>query len=141
LTTRNFVPHPGRTKKRHGIHYPFFEKVRMIFFAFLDFLKLCSILVMPRLAGAIFLRGPERATFQFLLSCDSIFVKGGGFLHTYGKIQDFYYVWYQTFYMALAIRLGKKVVVFPNSFGPFSVGINKVYLRFILKRCAIVYAR
>ena len=140
-TIRNFLPHPGRGVKNEGVHYLLLVRLKMIAFAIFDFLRLCAVLVFPKIGGMFLRSQAERDTLNFLKECDAVFVKGGGFLHTYGRFQDFYYIWYQTYYIALAIRLGVKVIIFPNSFGPFAKGITRWYLKQILVRCEKVYAR
>ena len=64
--------------------------------------------------------------FDVIRSYDVIVVKGGGFLHSYGEVRDIYVFWYLLFYINVARVFGKKLIVLPNSFGPFeSFGVKR----------------
>ena len=68
-------------------------------------------------------------------------VKGGGILHTYKRITDIYYLYYSLFNIMLAHRLGKKVIIMPNSFGPFLGKFEKYIVKKVLSKCDLIYAR
>ena len=94
----------------------------------------------PRLARLL-LRGMRAQTYECFRASRCVVVKGGGFLHAFGGVSAAYYIWYQLFYLRLAQRLQKPVIVLPNSFGPF-VGLTvRRQIRAVLARCAFVAAR
>ena len=67
-------------------------------------------------------------------------MKGGGFIHAYGGITSFYYVYYLLYHILLALSYGRKYVM-PNSFGPFR-GLGVAWLvKYTLNRCTMVFAR
>jgi colanic acid/amylovoran biosynthesis protein len=68
--------------------------------------------------GSVFLSKSQQETLKVFRNLQLLVVKGGGFLHSYGKIRDFYVMYYFLFDIFLAKRLGIKVVVLPNSIGP-----------------------
>src|SRR5690606_20925683 len=74
-------------------------------------------------------------------SSDTIFVKGGGFIHAHGEKTAPYLIWYFLFYLRLAKRLKKEVVVFPNSFGPFEGLSVKKQVKDVFIRLDLIYAR
>jgi len=80
-------------------------------------------------------------TIRNFNSADAVFVKGGGFIHAYGERTAPYLMWFFLFYVRLAKRLNKKVVFFPNSFGPFEGHTVKKQVRNVLKKVDIIYAR
>jgi colanic acid/amylovoran biosynthesis protein len=70
----------------------------------------------------------EKQTLKTIEESNACFVKGGGFIHSSGKITDSYTVYYQLFHILLAQSLNKPVYVMPNSFGPFpGLGIAWLY--------------
>lgn len=138
---RNILPHPGRLKQKGGINHNTLDKILMGFVALFDFIRLSALLIVPRLGHLFLLSSEEKESYSFIKKSDVIFIKGGGFLHTYGNLHDFYYIWYQSFYITLGVRLKKKVIILPNSFGPISRGLNRSYLRYILSKVHLVYAR
>ena len=83
----------------------------------------------------------EKQTLNTIAETNACFVKGGGFIHSSGKITDSYTVYYLLFHIMLAQSLGLSVYVMPNSFGPFP-GLGVAWLvRRVLKRCKIVTVR
>jgi colanic acid/amylovoran biosynthesis protein len=66
------------------------------------------------------LSGSERRTIEAFVEAQAIIVKGGGAFHAYSSSAYWeYYLWYNSFHIFLALALNKRVVVLPNSFGPF----------------------
>lgn len=61
----------------------------------------------------------EVETIKAFREVDTVFVKGGGFLHAHGEKTAPYVMWYFLYYMNLAKHLGKELVLLPNSYGPF----------------------
>jgi len=94
-----------------------------------------KLLVLP------FLSSNEKQTLKIMEESNVCFVKGGGFIHSYGKFTDFYTVYFQLFHVMLAQSLGKPVYIMPNSFGPFyGLGVARL-VRMVLKRCELVTVR
>ncbi|MDG5815769.1 polysaccharide pyruvyl transferase family protein [Chitinispirillales bacterium ANBcel5] len=88
------------------------------------------------------LSSEQYATYTEFLNTDLIVVKGGGFIHSYGEFRAVYYIWYQMYYLYLAKKLGKKVIILPNSFGPLKGPFIIRYLvKKILSKCEFVSAR
>lgn len=104
-------------------------------FSFLLLSKFTRVLLSPLLPSKV------KETMRIINECDSCFVKGGGFIHTTGKLTDLYIVYFQLFHVMLAQSLGKPVYVMPNSFGPFKgIGVSWLVRR-VLKRCELVSVR
>lgn len=62
----------------------------------------------------------EKKTFDAFVNAKIIVVKGGGAYHAYQRsIYWEYYLWYNTFHILLAHALNKRLIVMPNSYGPF----------------------
>lgn len=81
------------------------------------------------------------STISEFKKSDAIFVKGGGFIHAYGEFKAPYVIWYSLFYIKLALRLRKKVIIFPNSFGPFNGLFVKKQIRSVLSKVDLIFAR
>lgn len=141
------IKHPGRHCSKDSSEHMGNGISRMFkwgIVALLDFSK--SILLLSRCKfvnriGAALLTDKARHTLQLIQNADSIFVKGGGFIHAFGKITDTYQMYYSTFSMLLAKRYDKKVFVMPNSFGPLNDKISRRFITKLLNRCEFVAAR
>ncbi|MCX8053044.1 MAG: polysaccharide pyruvyl transferase family protein [Armatimonadetes bacterium] len=139
------LPHPRRGKYRpeDRIKEGRLSLALMIAHSIMDFVRGQLFLLVarfPLLAG--FLLGKrQRKTYEAFLRARVVVVKGGGFVHSYGGLSAPYLMWYQLFYINLAHRLGKPVVVLPNSFGPF-VGLwVRRQVKKALGSCEFVCAR
>ena len=80
-------------------------------------------------------------TVKEIRKADAVFVKGGGFLHSYGSITDAYLMYYLTYHIRLALALGKRVIILPNSIGPLKNRIAKNIVLKCLQECALVTVR
>lgn len=80
-------------------------------------------------------------TLAEIESADAVFVKGGGFIHSYGSVTDSYFIYYLTFHIRLAVALGKKVIVLPNSVGPLKNPFAKTIAIDCLRKCSLVTIR
>lgn len=87
------------------------------------------------------LSSSKRSTLKALQESDAVFVKGGGFIHAYGKISDGYQMYFSLYMILLAIRLGKPVYILPNSFGPLRDKYARRLATRMLKRCAFISSR
>ncbi len=91
--------------------------------------------------GDFFLSDRAKKTVEVLQEADSVFVKGGGFIHTYGKVTDAYQMYYSTFSMLLALRYNKPIFMMPNSIGPLKDKLSRVFVSKILKQCDLISVR
>ncbi len=88
-----------------------------------------------------FLSNQKRASFQLFKEADAVFVKGGGFVHSYGGKTALYYIYFQLYHIFLAQALGKDVYICPNSFGPFEGWGVKTLVKKTFKNAKLVTAR
>lgn len=146
-TVPRILKHPGRInrKKQHkSVRYSvgdyFLWGMQAVADLFVTFLLLIPFSPLNAL-GKVFLSKGQKNTLEAFKSCDAVFVKGGGFIHTYGKITDIYLIYFSLYYMLLAIRYKKKIIVLPNSIGPLKGFLPRQIIRFALKRCALVTVR
>lgn len=91
--------------------------------------------------GEIFLNRREKETLDMVKNCDAVFVKGGGFIHSYGGVTDPYFIYFLTYHIRLAKAYGKKVFVLPNSIGPLKNGLARRIALNSLRECDIVTVR
>lgn len=140
----NILRHP-----RRGKHHNEYSKEtnsefsRMAFNGLADFIKtwfLLQIANHPKLVS-IFYSKKTYTTLKTFSETNAIIVKGGGFIHSYGEITSTYLMWYFLFYLRLALKLKKKVVFLPNSFGPFKGFLVKYQIKKVLKKVDLIYAR
>ena len=96
---------------------------------------------MIRSMGEMFLNQKERDTLNAFKGCDAVFVKGGGFIHSYGSVTDPYFVYFATYHIRLAEAYGKKVFVLPNSVGPLKNAQARSIAVKSLKRCTLATMR
>lgn len=116
------LKHPGRffNKYKH-IRYSALDTAVMGMVAVFDFILSSALLVRCRFINFIaqrFMPMENRETLAEFRNCDAVVVKGGGFIHSYGAVTDAYQIYFLLFYMLLAIRYGKKLLILPNSIGP-----------------------
>ena len=142
---RRILPHP-----RRGVHVEHDKvrdggkaKLRMMAWAARDLAKYSALLRIaddPRKVRKL-LDSDQTATYDTILGAKALVVKGGGFLHSYGEMSSWYYIWYQLFYMRLAQKMGIPVIIMPNSFGPFEGFGVKSQIRKVIGGADLVYAR
>lgn len=141
--TEPILKHPSRKfKNSDNNKYNLKLKIKWGSVAFIDLIFSLLILFKPRTKiSTLLLSSDAKKSIELLKECEACFVKGGGFIHSYGKITDLYTVYYSLYHIALAKSLGKPVFVMPNSFGPFkSFGVDKI-VKSVLKRCEVVTVR
>ncbi len=133
--------HPSyRAKTQHekNANYSLKLKLRWGFAGIVDFVATKLMLILKR---PFMLNKKQKETFELIKNSDAVFVKGGGFIHSYGKLTDIYYIYYSLYHINLALALKKKVYVLPNSFGPFEgISIAKS-VRKTLEKCELVSSR
>lgn len=103
-----------------------------------------SVLLLSKMTSKLiwpFLNKADKKTLMTIKDCDACFVKGGGFIHSTGKITDPYTVYYLLYHIILAQTFNKPIYVMPNSFGPFKgVGVEWL-VRKVLNKCKVVTVR
>ncbi|WP_447951902.1 polysaccharide pyruvyl transferase family protein [Chryseobacterium koreense] len=140
----NILPHPRRGKHLEGYRREsYFEFARMVLNASMDFLKTWFLLQFcnNQKIVRLFYNKKITRTIKSFADSDVIFVKGGGFIHSYGELTAPYLMWYFLFYIRLALRLNKKVIFLPNSFGPFEGIFVKPQVKKVLRKVHLIYAR
>ncbi len=139
----NILPHPRRGKHGEDFREAYSDRFRLVFNAVKDFFSLSFFqhnLNRPALLSTFFDQNMIHAIREFR-EADVIFVKGGGFIHAYGELSAPYLMWYFLFYVRLAKKMKKKVVILPNSYGPFrGIGV-KTQVKKALQSADIIYAR
>lgn len=146
-----FVPpiigHPGRkykTNKRDSIGYSKITIVQWGVQAIKDYFHTRLLLTNSsflRQMGEFVLSQKEKAALNQFLDCDVVYVKGGGFIHSYGGITDPYFMYFLTFHIRLAAAYGKDVILLPNSVGPLNNVIAKRIALEALKKCTLITVR
>ncbi|MDC9524635.1 polysaccharide pyruvyl transferase family protein [Pseudoalteromonas sp. Angola-30] len=140
---RNLTENPKRYVNNSSVH----NKLSAFFIsatvACLDFIKHFILLLCPtELIINLFYRGKGyKESFERIKRADAIVIKGGGYLHTYGKIEDLYYLWFGLYYVLLAKRLNKKVIIFPNSIGPITGGLNRAFFKYVIRKVDLLLVR
>lgn len=142
---QNLLKHPRRGKhhknqlQKEGLGYLFFQiKNAISDFISLTFLK--SIIKSKGLTNLFFNKNLQE-TIQAFRGVDTVYVKGGGFLHAHGEKTAPYVMWYFLYYMNLAKKLGKELVLLPNSYGPFEGLTVKSQLKKGLGKSDLILSR
>ena len=91
--------------------------------------------------GRASLNEEQKKSLDILPTLDVLVVKGGGFLHSYGKLQDPYVMYFFLFDLMLAHRHNVKTILLPNSIGPLKNGLAKYLVKKVLKKSAFVSVR
>ncbi|WP_312697188.1 polysaccharide pyruvyl transferase family protein [Sphingobacterium mizutaii] len=141
----NILKHPRRGKHKVDEHIKEskIELLKQITNAGGDFLNtklLIEICNNLPLVKKIFSKQVYKTVKSFYES-DAIFVKGGGFIHSYGERTAPYLMWYFLFYVRLAQKMNKKVVFLPNSYGPFKGLTVENQVKSVFNKMDLVYAR
>lgn len=142
---RPILKHPARIfSSKENINYSFITLFLWGFRASFDYVitkMLLSKYVLLNKIGSMFLDNKEKKTMELFKECDCVFVKGGGFLHSYGKITDGYLFYFFLYHIRLAQKFNKKVYVLPNSFGPMKNSYALKMSKKVLTDCALVTVR
>src|SRR5690554_2759753 len=141
----NILQHPrrGNHKKDEHIKESKTELAKQIKNAGLDFLSTKTLIEICNNLPLVKKLYSEKVynTVKEFSEADAVFVKGGGFIHAYGEKTAPYLMWYFLFYVRLAQKLNKKVIFFPNSFGPFHGLTVKRQVRSVFDNLDLIYAR
>ncbi len=136
------LKHPSRNKKTNNIQYGLVTKVKWGVQAIIDLAFSLSLLAIAKSEKLCRIFSKEtRSEIDKFRDADAVFIKGGGFIHSYGGITVPYYLYFHLFPIYLAKRLGKPVFVMPNSFGPLDGFTAKWQVRKALKGCELVLCR
>jgi colanic acid/amylovoran biosynthesis protein len=139
------LPNPRRvaTRANEAINDSGWSLLKVQLRAILDFVQMQGLLAFPLSRGLarLFLGETRFKTYEYLLQCNAIVIKGGGYIYAYRGLRWIYYIWFGLFSLMLAQHCGVKVFILPNSFGPFESGLSRWLARRVLGRCDIIAAR
>jgi colanic acid/amylovoran biosynthesis protein len=141
----NILQHPrrGNHKNKEHIKESWLQLAKQIKNAGLDFLSTKFLLSICNNIGIVKSIFSESiySTIKHFYEADTIFVKGGGFIHAYGEKTAPYLMWYFLFYVRLGQKMNKKVVFLPNSYGPFKGLTVERQVRSVFNKLDLTYAR
>lgn len=102
-----------------------------------------SLLLLSKLRFLVlpFFSKQKKESFHLFEQANAVFVKGGGFIHSYGGKTALYYIYFQLYHIFLAQALCKDVYICPNSFGPFEGWGVKALVKMAFRKAKIVTAR
>ena len=140
-----FLPilkHPSRNNKTDNVKYGKTIKIKWGIIALFDLItSLFVLLIAPYKRLYRFLSKETKNTLNLYSESNAAFVKGGGFLQSYGGITTFYFIYYHLFPIYLANRMGLPVYIMPNSFGPLDGFSAKWQVRRALSKCKHIACR
>lgn len=137
------LQHPAaKFKKRDNIKYAIEIKIKWGFAAIIDLITKEPLVHRGsrHILRNLYCDGVQYSLREFEKS-EACFVKGGGFLHSYGGLEETYKIYYFLFHIRLALSLGKPVYILPNSFGPFRSPFTKGMICRVLSKCSVVMSR
>lgn len=141
------IKHPGRKFAPKNEDSKSYSKLTMLQWgcqALVDYFQTRMLLsqnMLLRKIGFSFLTASQKKTIEEIKNADSVFVKGGGFIHSYGAVTDPYFIYYLTYHIRLAEAFGKKVVMLPNSIGPLKNKNARQIAVEALRNCTFVSVR
>jgi len=144
-SVRNILRHPGRNHHTNShIRYTIIDKVLIGIRAICDLIQTICLLLPIRIINhlAIWSLPLElKQTYGVYKECDAVFVKGGGFIHSYGSVVEPYQMYFNLFPVLLGIALKKKVYILPNSIGPLNNRFAAKIADYTLNHCKYVSVR
>lgn len=138
------LSHPRRDDTNNEVNFSKFTLIKWGFRAIKDLLVTLMLLSRVKLInkiGVFFLNKDQKKTYNAFTELDGLFVKGGGFLHSYGSIIDPYIMYFQLFDIFLAKKYKLPVFILPNSIGPLRNRFAKKIVLKALKYANVVYVR
>lgn len=141
--TDYILPHPSTYFKDHNnIQYGKLLKFKWAVVSIKDSLRALLLLskLLRRFATKLFPENIQKS-IQLFERADAAFVKGGGFLHSYGGLVNTYANFYDLYHIMLALSMRKDVYVMPNSFGPFLSPGTERMIRKVLSKCKFISVR
>jgi colanic acid/amylovoran biosynthesis protein len=137
-------PRVKNTSKKKTINYSRATYIKWGLTAIKDLiltLFLLSKLSFLNKIGRHFLSDSQKASLDLFPKLTALVVKGGGFLHSYGKIYDAYVMYYFLFDLMLAHRHKIKTFILPNSIGPLKNKVAKYLVKRVLSKSAFISVR
>ncbi len=137
------ISNKSKSNKEH-ISHSLSNKVFWGIQAVIDFMSssfLLSRFTLLNKLGQMFLDSSQKQTVERIRACYAVAVKGGGFIHAYGKATDFYTMYFLLYHVMLAQRFNKRVFVFPNSIGPVKGSLTRWLVKRVLRKCELVTVR
>ena len=136
------LKHPSRNNKTKNVEYGSAIKLKWGIIAIFDLMESLFVLLIAPFKKMDFLLSKEaKATLNLYRESKGAFVKGGGFLQSYGGITTFYFIYYHLYPIYLANRIGLPVYIMPNSFGPLEGFSAKWQVRKALSKCKHISCR
>ena len=137
------LPHPStHFKKNNNITYGKLLKLKWATVSLIDGLRALALLCpVGRYVAGKFGNSDLRRSLSIYKQASAAFVKGGGFLHSYGGVISTYAVFYDLYHIILALSMGLDVYVMPNSYGPFRGPGSSWLIKKVLGKCKLVTAR
>jgi len=136
------LKHPSRNNKTKNVKYGSAIKLKWGIIAIFDLLvSLFVLLIAPFRKMDFLLSNETKSTLNLYRESKAAFVKGGGFLQSYGGITTFYFIYYHLYPIYLANRMGMPVFIMPNSFGPLDGFSSKWQVRKALSKCKHISCR
>ena len=138
------LAHPGRNDTKKEVQFTKIVLLKWGVIAIYDLITTLLLLAPIEILnnfGSYLLSDDKRKTYKEFHELDALFVKGGGFLHSYGSLIDPYVMYFQLFDVMLAQKLGIKTFILPNSVGPLK---NRFARRIVIntfKKCNKIYVR
>ncbi|WP_297333602.1 polysaccharide pyruvyl transferase family protein [Flavobacterium sp.] len=140
------LQHPRVKSKNTSteIKYSKFVYIKWGFTAISDFIS--TLLLTSRFSffnaiGRASLSAEQKKSLELFPQLSAIVVKGGGFLHSYGKIYDAYVMYYFLFDLMLAHRYKVKTIILPNSIGPLKNSLAKWLVKRVIKKSSFISVR
>lgn len=139
--------HPSRisnTKTKKSIKYTKVDYVLWGFQSVVDLVYTSALLSQFSVInnfGKLFLSASQKESLKRFQEAELIAVKGGGFIHAYGRASDFYTMYFSLYHILLAHRYKKNVIVFPNSIGPVKGYFTRKLVKYVLGNCKLVTVR
>ena len=91
--------------------------------------------------GRLCLSSEQKKSLDIFPQLSALVVKGGGFLHSYGKVYDAYVMYYFLFDLMLAHRYNVKTIILPNSIGPLKNVLAKWIVKRVVKKSTFISVR
>jgi colanic acid/amylovoran biosynthesis protein len=139
--------HPSRisnTKTKKSIKYTKLDYLLWGFQSIIDLIYTSALLSRFSVInnfGKLFLSASQIESLKRFQEANLIAVKGGGFIHAYGRVSDFYTMYFSLYHILLAHRFQKDVIVFPNSIGPVKGYFTRKLVKYVLRNCKLITAR
>lgn len=140
---KSILPHPSaHFKNKDNMKYSIALKMRWGCAAVVDMIRTVPLLspVIRKLLLP-FCRQETKTSLEHFSNAKASFVKGGGFLHANGGIEESYKIFYFLYHINLALSYKQDVYIMPNSFGPFEAPFVKRMIRSTLSKCKLVTTR